>query len=86
MTDDEHANDYDGVGAMNKLERIRYSASANIERWAKTDDPKIGVAVSLALAIPGVLLWYWTSGIPAALGVAWVIINLLGPVKWVMGR
>lgn len=86
MTRDDDTNDYDGVGGMSKLERIRYSASANIERWGQTDDPKIGAVVSIALAIPGVLLWYWTSGVPAALGVAWVIINLLGPIKWVMTR
>lgn len=88
MTDDNEPenNSFDGVGGMGKLEQIRYSTTNNIKRWGNTENPVFGLLISLALALPGVALWYLSSGIPAALGVAWVIINLVGPAKWVMKR
>jgi hypothetical protein len=84
MTRDDNANDFDGVGSMGKIERIRYSVGNNIERWGQTDSPVYGLLISLALASIGVAAWAVGDGWVAGIGVAWAILNLVGPVKWVM--
>lgn len=81
MTNDN--NDYEGIGELSKLEQVRYSVSNLFDSFGEAS-VGVGLLVSIGLAAPGLFVWLQFDGVVAIVGLLWAIINLLGPVKWVI--
>jgi len=81
MTDD---SDYSDV-PTGKVAQLRYSITNLWDDLGSADDPKVGLFVSVLLALVGVFIYVNFSGWVGFAGVVWAILNLLGPIKWVLG-
>jgi len=65
---------------------LRLSISNLWEKLGSTDAPLVGLAVSLTLAVPGIIIALLSSDpVISTVAAAWAILNLLGPIKWVFG-
>jgi len=68
------------------LDNLKLSVSNLWDEFGQTDDPVVGVTVSLALACLGVVAIILSSSTAVQLvAVVWVVLNLWGPLAWVMG-
>lgn len=64
--------------------QIRYSVTNLWDEFGHTEHLGLALVVNCGLAALGALVWWRTSGIVAFVGFVWMLINLLGVVKWVI--
>jgi len=75
---DEH--DFPGT----RRGQLATSITTLVDRFGTSDSPHTGAFMNLALAGPGLAVWYWMSGLPAYAGLAWATLNLAGILAWVI--
>lgn len=46
--------------------------------------PRYQAVLNLTLALPGVGVWWYFDGLLALAGVAWVVLNVLPVLEWVI--
>lgn len=64
-----------------RLSELKLATSNLIEMFGRTDNIAVGVGVSLLLATPGLLAWYFGSGWVMYLGAFWALLNLVPLVQ-----
>lgn len=67
-----------------RLGRLRYSITNLWDMWGRIDSVALGLAINVALALVGVVVYLTTSGWLAFAGAVWAMLNFLGPLKWVL--
>lgn len=63
---------------------LQRSLSNLISQFGQTDSVAFGLTVNTGTALIGLVVWYYTSGVVAALALAWAVLNLLAIVRWVI--
>jgi len=80
MSDDTDYSD----APTGKVAQIKYSITNLWDDLGRADDPKVGFFVSLILAASGVFVYAAFDEWVAFAGAVWAILNILGPIKWVL--
>jgi hypothetical protein len=82
MAGDDHEIDVDPTGRTG----LESSVSYLTERFGRTDSIPLGLTINTGTALIGVVGWYFTTGLVAALALGWAVLNLLAIVAWVIDR
>lgn len=67
-----------------RLYELKISVRQLIKEFGHTDNLLVGVLVSIALALPGVAVWFFLSGWVAWVGAVWALLNLLPIIQAVL--
>lgn len=67
-----------------RLGELKLSIRNLIAEFGHTDNLLFGVLLSIALALPGVAVWFLLSGWVAWIGAVWALLNLLPILQAVM--
>lgn len=65
------------------LTSLKYSVGNLWDDFGSTSSPVFGLVINGGLAAIGVLVYLETTGVLAAIGLVWAILNALGVIQWV---